>query len=157
MQTRWRSTLAACTAQAPYFILLGFVLLLWHIRGTFLVGWGLLGPAAGLLSIEQHGYWGALRSFYSNSFEYLYWNPTNSVLFGYLPGVLNTLIPSTYWGSILSLICAAFSLLLLQRYLKLPASVFCATVLVAPTLVCYSILSYPYGSCLLPHALILCY
>lgn len=92
-----------------YLFALAFIVLgiLWWCRGSYVTGWETLGPAKAKLEIGEQGYLTDLLAFWRASREFFYWNPTNSVIFGYLPGLLTYLRPGLFWGCRLTVLCVS--------------------------------------------------
>jgi hypothetical protein len=129
----------------------GFLGTLFWARGVYIAGWETLGAATAKNEIETKGVIEAfsLISYYSRHFGY--WNSTDSIIFGWLPGILSYYLPWLFWSQLQVLIFTAVSLWLLTNSSQFDRKIFLAAWLTSLPLISYSLVGYPYISGIFPY------
>ncbi len=136
-------------------LLLANLLFLWLSRGHYVAGWELLGVADGKRLVDGLGLLEGFHGAREAAREVTYWNATDSLLFGYLPGIAASYLPWLYWGHLYLFLAVVFFSWLFCRQFGIRPVVFVSVVLASPALLTYSIVAYPYMSGIFSHILAL--
>lgn len=134
-------------------LFLTHVFLLWFARGHYTVGWEQIGLAHGMYQLEQKGFLQASIEVLLSSFDYVYWAPTNSLLFCIIPGLLGNTFPWLLWGQAWAFVFVMIFWFLLCRQLELSFSAMLFFTCLSPTLLSFSIVGFPYLSSTVPYCL----
>ena len=142
-------------------ILAGMVLLSLAVsRGEHFAGFEVLGQAQANLVIEELGFLDALSEFFKSSRTYSYfdnesgyWYQANSIIFGFIPGLFQTLQPNPYWTHIWSLILTLGALHFIGKSLHIERKLLYSLLLCSPLLLSYALVGFPYLSIFLTFGL----
>jgi hypothetical protein len=89
-------------------LLLANLLFLWLSRGHYVAGWELLGVADGKRLVDGLGLLEGFHGAREAAREVTYWNATDSLFFGYLPGIAASYLPWFYWGHLYLFLAVVF-------------------------------------------------
>jgi hypothetical protein len=142
-----------------YALALANLVALWCARGDYVTGFDLFGASAGVVALERDGVLGALHRFAASVLAQrgrMRATGDDSLLYAFVPGLLNQLVPWLFWSHALSLALFVAAAAWVARRLGLPFVLLCAATVASPAITSFSILGFPFlASAAVPFALAL--
>src|SRR5262249_46008760 len=124
----------------------GNLVALWVGRGSYVSGWDLAAPTYSLLALNDGSLGAGVAKIYAATLNQQrpVFTGGESLVYGLIPGLLDTVWPCLFWGHLLNLALFVGISLVVVRSLDCRPYVYWACILASPALVSYAIVAYPY-------------
>jgi len=129
---------------------------LWMARGPYVTGWDLSGATFAVLALQQGSITDGVHAILTATLNQQrpVFTGGESLIYGLIPGLLNMVWPSLFWGHVLNLALFVAISVAITHWLGCRPHLYWACILASPALVSYAIVAYPYvPSTTIPYAL----
>ena len=119
---------------------------LWMARGPYVTGWDLSGATFAVLALQQGSITDGVHAILTATLNQQrpVFTGGESLIYGLIPGLLNLVWPSLFWGHVLNLALFVAISVAITHWLGCRPHLYWACILASPALVSYAIVAYPY-------------